>query len=146
MKHHFLCFFLTLAGTLCFLTPDVGAVTSNQDFTTGQDWIEHMSPREKYMALTPPSILFTEYEVHMKLDLPQYVLLIDKLMERNPRLQDEEVSNIFASTIYLFEPENRPAFRAMELEFLRGDSEDSSLTRPRLTIADVLPENAGVES
>ncbi len=143
MKRHFICFFLTLAGMLLLSLPSFADVASKQDFTTGQDWLERMSPREKHMALTPPSILFSEYEVHMKLNLPHYILLIDKLMERNPRLQDEEVSSIFASTIYLFEPENRPALRAMELEFLRGSPENSLLTRPRLTFSDGIPEVVG---
>ena len=99
-----------------------------------------MSLREKYMALTAPALLFAEYDVHLRLDLPQYIPAIDKLMQRNPGLQGEEVSSIFASTVYLFEPENREALRTMESDFLRGDYENSRQARPRLKIEDILAE------
>ena len=139
-------FCLALACAFILSQTDSVSYALTRDFVTGQDWTERMSEREKYIALTPPAILFSEYDVHMKLGLPQYILLIDKLMERNPRLQDEEVSNIFASTIYLFEPENRGALRTMETDFLRGDFESSPIMQPRLTIEDVLPEAVRAES
>ena len=146
MKHNKLRFYLTIVCASFLPLSQVPAHALTHDFVTGQDWTEHMSDREKFMALTPPAILFSEYDVHMRLSLPQYILLIDKLMERNPRLQDEDVSNIFASTLYLFEPENRAALTAMESDFLRGDFETSPLTRPHLKIEELLPEAAAVES
>jgi hypothetical protein len=109
----------------------------NREFVTGEDWAERMSPNEKYIALIPPSLSFAEYDVHLRLSLPQYILLIDQVMERNPRLQDEEVANIFASTIYIFEPENRPKLKEMEESFLKGDYEPEHLRAPRLLIDDL---------
>ena len=134
---------LLLAG-VCWTAP-LAQASSTRDFVTGEDWTEHMSAREKQISLVPPALLFTDYDVHLRLSLPQYIPLIDKIMERNPRLADEEVSSIFASTIYLFEPQNRPALRRMEMDFLRGDVESAALPGPRLTFEDVLSEAAPAE-
>ena len=114
------------SGALLFLTAFLlvcahPALAYNSEFVTGEDWSHRMSPREKFMSLVPPAILFSDYDVHLKLSLPQYIVLIDQVMERNPRLQSEEISNVFASTIYLLEPQNRPALDDMEARFLRGD-------------------------
>ncbi len=144
MKRHWFCLLFT-AGF--FLSPLPGAAhTATQEFVTGQDWTEHMSVREKYMSLIPPAILFSEYDVHLKLALPQYIFLIDKVMLLNPQLQGEEMSSIFASTIYLFEPGNRPALKTMEMTYLKGNFEPPYLTTPTLTIEELLSEAAPTPS
>jgi len=120
------------------------ANSTTQDFVTGQDWTERMSVREKYMALIPPTMIFSDYDVDLKLSLPQYISLMDQVLHRNPGLENEEVSSLFASTVYLFEPQNRPALRSMELSFLQGDYVSRS-TRPRLTIEEVISETSGAE-
>ena len=126
----------------------MGALTASclaydNDLTTGKDWVERMSQREKFMSLIPPALLFSEYNVHLRLSLPQYLLLIDRVMERNPKLESEGLSNIFASTIYFFEPQNREALKTMELNFLRGNLETKPYHTPRLTIEDILEEISG---
>ena len=112
----------------------------DEEFVTGRDWVRRMSQREKFMSLLPPSLLFSEYDVHLRLGLPQYLLLIDRIMERNPRLENEDISNIFASTIYFFEPQNREALKTMEMNFLKGDLETEPYHAPRLSIEDILKE------
>ena len=139
---------LWLVPVLAFgliLTP-LQASAYNQDLATGQDWTERMSQKEKFMSLVPPAILFSEYDVHLKLRLPKYIYLIDRIMERNPRLQDEGIASIFASTIYLFEPENRQNLRNMEINFLPGNYNSPPATEPRLTIEEILSEVPPVES
>lgn len=113
--------------------------SSEKGFVTGEDWNRRLSVREKYLSLVPPALLFADYDVHLKLSLPQYIFLIDRIMERNPRLADEEVSNIFASTIYLFEPANRAALTRMEMDFLKGDFLPPALS-PQLTVEETLEE------
>ena len=117
------------------------ASAHSQDLSTGQDWTDNMSQREKFMSLVPPAILFSDYDVHLRLSLPKYIFLMDQVMERNPRLKDEAVASIFASTIYLFEPENRQALRSMEMSFLQGNYEAPPTIQPRLTIEEILTES-----
>lgn len=137
----FACLFL-LAAVLC-PSPARGA---DDDFVTGEDWAKRMSVREKFMSLLPPAVVFSNYDVHLRLSLPRYIFLMDRIMERNPRLVDEEVANIFASTIYLFEPENRSALREMEMNFLEGDYDSRPFSRPRLTLSEFFGEMAGSTS
>ena len=132
-----------LLSMLLFLGGASGAADSRSEFTSGESWVKRMSTREKYMSLIPPAIVFSDYDVHLKLNLPRYIFLIDRIMERNPRLADEEIANIFASTIYLFEPENRHALKTMEVNFLQGDFESKPLGRPRLTVEELLKEASG---
>src|SRR5690349_15275514 len=122
--------YTTLTFLTLLLALPLQASAYNREFVTGEDWVEKMSPREKFMSLMPPTLVFQEYDVHLKLSLPQYILLIDKVMERNPRLENEDIANIFASTIYLFEPENRPKLSNMEEDFLKGDYSPEKLAAP----------------
>ena len=108
--------------------------------STGKDWLKHMSPKEKFVSLVPPTLLFTEYDVHLRHSLPQFIQWMDNILLRNPQLEKEDVNNIFASTIYLLEPENREALKTMESDFLRGDYETGRVQAPRLTIEDVVRE------
>jgi hypothetical protein len=128
-------FYVILGG------PNVGAETSPEEpFVSGKEWLEEMSPREKFMSLIPPALLFSEYQVDLRLSLPQYIFLVDRAVEQNPEFEREDITNIFASTIYLFEPQNRPALRKMETSFLRGDLDPMPVTVPRLTVDKLLKE------
>ena len=112
-----------------------------ETFSTGKDWVKHMSTREKYISLLPPSLLFHQYDVHLKQSLPEYIDLIDHILLRNPQLENEDVGNIFASTVYLFEPQNREALKTMEMNFLSGNFETKPYHSPRLTIEEILKES-----
>lgn len=129
---------------VCLLTTLLGALPADADygetFVTGKEWVERMSAKEKYLSLLPPTLLFSEYEVRLRHPLPEYIYWIDNILYRNPELSQEDIGNIFASTIYLFEPENRPALKSMEVDFLRGDYEPKPRRLPQLTIEQVLEE------
>jgi hypothetical protein len=129
--------FMSLA-LLVFLTSPAQA-DYQEVFVSGREWVKQMSPREKFMSLLPPSFLFSAYDVRLRHSLPQYIHWIDAILERNPELQNEEIGNVFASTVFLLEPENREALSAMEGNFLRGDYQTSGYSIPRLSIE--LPEN-----
>ena len=113
---------------------------TEEAFATGKDWSKHMSAREKYIALLPPTMVLEDYDVHLKLGLPQYVTLIDAILLRNPQLEKEDVGNIFVSTVYLVEPQNREALKAMEMDYLSGNYENKSYRAPRLTVEDLMKE------
>ncbi len=97
-----------------------------ETFTTGKEWVERMSVREKYIALIPPTLLFHRYNIHFRRSLPEYVSLIDRLMAYNPQFASEDVANIFISTVHLYEPELRPVIKTLELQFLQGNYEPPS--------------------
>lgn len=99
-----------------------------ETFSTGKDWVERMTVREKYIALVPPTLLFHRYNIHFRRSLPEYVSLIDRVMAYNPQLATEDVANIFISTVHLYEPELRPAIKMLELQFLQGNYEQPSYT------------------
>ena len=102
-------------------------------FLTGRDWKKSLSDREKFMALLPPAVLFQEYDVRLRRSLPEYIVLVDLILRYNPQLEEEDVANIFTSTVYRYEPESRVALKTMELQFLQGDLEIKPLHGPRLT-------------
>ena len=123
------------------------SVASNQvwasyeeNFSTGGDWLKRLSTKEKYISLLPPTLLFNEFDIHLRHSLPEYIVLIDNILLRNPQLEIEDVGNIFASTVYLFEPQNREALKKLEMDFLRGEMENKPYLPPRLTIDEVLAE------
>ena len=129
-----------------FTSPGRAGTPPEENFTTGKDWLEHMSKREKFISLLPPTMVFSRYDVRLHHSLIEYIYWIDKILLRNPKLGQEDVNNIFASTIYLAEPENRMALKNMETDFLRGDYESKSTTWPRLTLqealGDITPQNS----
>ena len=116
-----------------------GASSYDETFATGKDWIQRMSKREKFISLVAPTLIFNRYDVHLRHSLPQYIYQIDRILLKNPQLEREDVNNIFASAIYLFEPENRELLKTMEMNFLRGDIEGGTYC-PKLTIDEVLQE------
>lgn len=83
-------------------------------FSSGTDWMEKMSVREKLISLLPPSLLMHRYGVPLKKTIDSYVPLIDSVLEDNPQLEKNDMASIFASTVYYYEPESREALKAME--------------------------------
>ncbi len=107
-------------------------------FTTGEDWVEKMSEREKFMSLLVPMILFHQYGVSFKRTPPEYVEAIDKVLLYNPYLEKEDVANIFASTVYTYEPESRPALEEMQSRFYLNHLNDE-IPWPYFTLQRVPP-------
>ncbi|MBI2095460.1 MAG: hypothetical protein HYT89_04785 [Candidatus Omnitrophica bacterium] len=100
-----------------FLAPRAQAASYADQFTTGEEWAEKMSEREKFMSLLVPMSLFNQYGVPFRRTPPEYVKAMDKVLLYNPYLEKEDVANIFASTVYAYEPESRPGFEWMLREF-----------------------------
>lgn len=109
------------------------AETREDVFLTGKDWRETMTMREKYMSLLPPVVLFDEYDIRLTHSLPEYIMLIDRIVRFNPDLEEEDVANIFTSAVYRFEPQSRVALKTMEMNFLQGNFEIKPLNGPRLS-------------
>jgi hypothetical protein len=105
-------------------------------FASGSEWTDHMTPGEKLIALVPPSLLFKRYQVPLSHSLPEYIPLIDLVLTRHPNLGKEDVANIFASTLYQYEPQTRPALENMEQEFLRGNYHGASTMYLRMDFPD----------
>jgi hypothetical protein len=101
-----------------------GTARSYDDaFTTAEDWKTRMSLREKFISIVAPMSEFHRYGVPFRRPAQEYIPALDRVIAANPQLDDEEVANIFASTVYLYEPESRPYFDMLEDRFLRGDTE-----------------------
>ncbi len=117
----------------------------NDRFTTGQDWIEKMSAREKFISLFVPMMLFRRYGVTFHRSPEKYISTMDSVLLNNPYLESEDVANIFASAVYAHEPESRPALEAMEREFrMRREGVDESYFPP-LSIRPVLRQDLVVQ-
>jgi hypothetical protein len=121
--------FMAVAGMAvllaCGAAAPAGAYTQSS-FTTGKDWTERMSVEEKLISIVAPMLLFEKFGVQPRLQLDQYVDTIDRVLDFNPQLGGEDVANIFASTLYHYEPENRQALDVMEMElrYRRSDYGD----------------------
>ena len=139
MKKKWVGLFVGLALVFSVAQP----VTAYEEtFSTGKDWMKHMSVREKYISLLPPTLLFHQYNVSLRQSLPKYIYLIDNILLRNPQLENEDVGNIFASTVYLFEPQNREALRSMEMNFLSGNFGTKPYHSPQLVVDEILKETS----
>ena len=89
----------------------------SETFTTGKEWTEKMSKSEKFISVYAPMILFHRYGVNFRKTPNEYAETIDRVLLENPYLEKEDVANIFASTVYTYEPESRRAFAIMKMEF-----------------------------
>ncbi len=114
--------FLLLAGA------ETRAQASSDTFTTGKDWTQKMSKGEKFLSVYAPMILFHRYGVNFRKTPDEYAETIDHVLVENPYLEKEDVANIFASTVYAYEPESRRAFVIMKMEF------DNEYLKPLLLI------------
>ncbi len=71
------------------------------------------------MALIVPMNLFHRYGVDFRKTPLEYIPIMDKVLFNYPYIENEEVENIFASIVYVTEPESRAAFRLMQIRFER---------------------------
>lgn len=110
------CLIYLLIGNLLITVLATGYAYAD-NFTSGKEWTRKMSKGEKFISVYAPMILFHRYGVNFQKSPGEYAETIDKVLLNNPYLEKEDVANIFASTVYAYEPESRPAFRLMELEF-----------------------------
>lgn len=106
----------------------------SETFATGKDWDQRMSLRQKIIALIAPSVLFHKYNVPMQRPIADYIPTIDRVLMENPYLETEDVSNIFASTLYAYEPESRPALDWMAMEFARRKMIYEEVSAPSLVL------------
>lgn len=76
-------------------------------FVSGREWIRQMTPKEKMMSLLPPMALYHKFGVRFHKTVFEYIDTMDTELAGNPLLEKEDVANLFASTVYALEPENR---------------------------------------
>ncbi len=91
-------------------------------FTTGKDWLEKMDEKEKVISLIPPAMFFHNAGVPMRHQPYEYINTLDQVLLENPYLEKEDVANIFASTLYAYEPESRAALDWLASESGLGQS------------------------
>jgi hypothetical protein len=117
-----------------FVTFNIRAGYANSEtFSTGKEWVEKMSKGEKFISVYAPMILFYRYGVNFRKTPGEYTETIDKVLLNNPYLEKEDIANIFASTVYAYEPESRPAFRQMAMELSSGEFSPHLLITPNST-------------
>lgn len=107
---------MTAASFTVFCGPSY-AYGYAKTFTTGGDWVQRMSSQEKFMTLIVPMNLFHRYGVSFRKSSTEYIRILDQVLLDNPYIENEDVANIFASFVYITEPESRPVFRLMQLRF-----------------------------
>lgn len=117
ISKYFFCLHLALA----FFANTALCHAYSESFTTGKDWVQKMSKAEKFISVYAPMILFHRYGINFRKTASEYLDTIDRVLINNPYLEKEDVANIFASTIYAYEPETRRAFQLMEVELARQD-------------------------
>ena len=93
----------------------------SEAFSSGKNWLQKMSRGEKFISIYAPMILFHRYGINFRKSPNEYIEKIDEALINNPYLEKEDVANIFASTVYTYEPETRRAFKLMEMEFAHQD-------------------------
>ena len=114
-------YFFYLHIGLIFFTNIAPCFANSESFSTGKDWIQKMSKGEKFISVYAPMILFHRYGINFRKTPNEYLESIDRVLINNPYLEKEDVANIFASTVYAYEPESRHAFQLMEVELARQD-------------------------
>ena len=115
-------------GLSLILGAQTNSYAYSETFTTGRDWLQKMSKGEKFISVYAPMILFHRYGVNFRKTPNEYAETIDKVLLENPYLEKEDVANIFASTVYAYEPESRRAFAIMKIAF------DQETLKPYLLI------------
>src|SRR3990167_3897812 len=114
-------YFFYLYIGLIFFTNIAPCLANSESFSTCKDWMQKMSKGEKFISVYAPMILFHRYGINFRKTTNEYLESIDRVLINNPYLEKEDVANIFASTVYAYEPESRHAFQLMEVELARQD-------------------------
>ena len=136
MKSKYLVYLLVslslISGTAAYSS------SYSETFTTGKYWIQKMSKGEKFISIYAPMIQLHRYGVNFRKTPIEYADTIDRVLLENPYLEKEDVANIFASTVYTYEPESRRAFAIMKLEFSQEDLRPALLvkTHPNSEVSD----------
>ena len=124
MKSRYFIYLLTI-----FLLHSASSYAESDTYTTGKDWLQKMSKGEKFISVYAPMILLHRYGVNFRKSPSEYAQTIDKVLLDNPYLEKEDVANIFASTVYAYEPESRSAFRLIETEVANPEFSSSLLIK-----------------
>ncbi len=145
MKYKYLCLLTSFILLLSFSGVSHGDYT--ETFTTGKDWSYRMSKREKFLAVFAPYILYHRYGIPFRKEPNAYILDIDRILVYNPYIENEDIANIFASTVYALEPESRPAFQAMARDLQYQNLSHREVVYPRLLLAPSAqdPQNTSFE-
>lgn len=98
-------FALMVLLTISLLTPSQKIHAA--EFVTGQDWVTKMNEKEKFISIVASMVLYTQYGIPMKFSPPDYVEKIDQILAYNPYLKNEDIANILAAAIYVYEPDSR---------------------------------------
>ena len=99
---------LLIAAAVMVLTAgSSSALDDASSFVSGKEWVVQMTAKEKMMSLLPPMALYHKFGVKFQKSIFEYIDTMDTELASNPVLQQEDIANIFASTIYAGEPENR---------------------------------------
>jgi hypothetical protein len=134
-------YILSLLSFLILLTAPLSIARAEQEtFSSGSDWRTRMSDREKIIAIIAPTIVLQNYGIPIRQDPDSYVERIDQVLEKNPELEKEDVTNLFTSTVYYYEPWTRKPLEELELALLRGETNIKISPIPRLTINELSRE------
>lgn len=125
---------LNLLVSIFLFSSQIVSAAEDVAFVTGKEWLEKMSVREKLLSLIPPTLLMHRYGVSMRYPAEGYIETMDKVLEQNPEISQEDVSNIYVSTLYTYEPESRDALDNMEREFQLRKAGHNPEFFPRLLI------------
>ena len=126
MKSKYLIYLLT---SLSLTLSAINSYAISETFTTGKDWTQKMSKGEKFISVYAPMILYHRYGINFRKTPNEYADTIDKVLLENPYLEKEDVANIFASTVFAYEPESRRAFLIMKTEFAHEDLQPTLLIK-----------------
>lgn len=132
MKKLLVPFLIALLAWTVFTT---AADAKTSTFTTGRDWVERMSEAEKFMAIVAPMSVFHHAGVRFRLRPEEYIPQVERVLTNNPYLEIEDVSNVFASTVYAYEPESRMVFEHLAEGTAEGRMYLNEGFTPRLLIA-----------
>ncbi len=97
--------------------PFASAAPEMDVFISGREWSQQMTSREKLMSLLPPMALYNKFGVQFQRSVFEYIDALDSELAGNSRLEKEDIANIFASTVYALEPENRLPLERMQTVF-----------------------------
>ena len=115
MKLRYLVYLLL--GLSLILGAETNSNAYSETFTTGKEWLQKMSKGEKFISVYAPMIIFHRYGINFRKTPNEYAATIDQILLKNPYLEKEDIANIFASTVYTYEPESRRALAIMKMEF-----------------------------
>lgn len=105
-------------------------------FVSGKEWIRQMSPKEKLMSLLPPMALYHKFGIRFQRSVFEYIETLDSELAGNPVLANEDVANIFASTVYHLEPENRLPLERMGAVFEIMQKREAENLYPSIPLSD----------